>query len=402
MPETNQQSAIINSQSAMITPQPETLLIPLTNRSATDAPGRFLLPADGWYHLIPRGEFPHREAKAVQVLDDRALAEIVNRFNGERAAAEHFAGTLIDFDHFSYDTGKSSEAAGWIVALENRADGVWAQIRWSDAGESAVASGRYRFVSPVWLPSDTEPVDSRPGITPIRHIRPIRLDSAGLTNQPNLRGMVPLSNRQGDEGPAQFRRDASAPAADSKTTTIKEPPMKSIAAKLGLSAEASEDAILAAVTQIQNRAADADKALEPLNNRVKELETQNQGLLEAQVQSDLARYENRFKPEDKPKIEAALRKDPVGARTLLDLMPIANAGHNGNGNGHGAVLNRADAKTPAAGATTAEPTVAEQMKAAMAEEMKDGKSEGKAIALIANRNPKLYQAWREAGAPNWK
>jgi len=32
----------------------------------------------------------------------------------------------------------SSEAAGWITELESRDTGLWARVRWSDAGLAAV------------------------------------------------------------------------------------------------------------------------------------------------------------------------------------------------------------------------------------------------------------------------
>jgi len=47
----------------------------------------------------------------------------------------------VDFDHFSLDTEKSSEAAGWISDLESRDTGLWARVRWSDAGLLCGAAG---------------------------------------------------------------------------------------------------------------------------------------------------------------------------------------------------------------------------------------------------------------------
>ena len=121
----------------------------------------FELPGDGWYHIAPLGEFPHAAAGVVQVIDPDACRAIVNAFHAE-SAQPNFPGLLIDFDHFSLDRQKPSEAAGWICdvqfrdttpALPNSA-GLWAQIRWSDRGEQAVRDGRYRFLSPVWSRDD--------------------------------------------------------------------------------------------------------------------------------------------------------------------------------------------------------------------------------------------------------
>jgi hypothetical protein len=146
----------------------------------------FQMPVDGWYQVAPLGEFAHSQAGLVQVVDREACVAMANRF-AEEAKAATFAGLLVDFDHFSLDGEKRSEAAGWITALENRDGGLFAKIRWSDVGEEAVKGGRYRFLSPVWSRSDC--VDLGNG-----RVRPVRLLNAAVTNDPNLKGMQPLSN----------------------------------------------------------------------------------------------------------------------------------------------------------------------------------------------------------------
>lgn len=167
----------------------------------------FRLPDDGWYHIAPLGEFTHAGAGVLQVIDQEACIAMAARFAAD-ANTPNFPGLLIDFDHFSLDGEKRSEAAGWILGLEYRGTntnqldgtvpaveptahcgaGLWAQIRWSDSGEEAVKGGRYRFLSPVWARSDC--VDLGNG-----RVRPVRILNAAVTNDPNLKGMVPLSNR---------------------------------------------------------------------------------------------------------------------------------------------------------------------------------------------------------------
>ena len=83
------------------------------------------MPADSWYQLAPLGEFAHAQAGVVQVVDRTACEAMAGRF-AEEAQAPNFAGALIDFDHFSLDGEKRSEAAGWITALEARCPvGSW-------------------------------------------------------------------------------------------------------------------------------------------------------------------------------------------------------------------------------------------------------------------------------------
>ena len=161
----------------------------------------FEMPADGWYQIAPVGEFPHSGAGVIQVVDRAACDAMVNAFRAE-TKKPNFAGLLIDFDHFSLDEKLKSEAAGWVIDLENRNSGLWGKIRWSDLGEDCVKGGRYRFISPVWSRSDCESVGSDPD-SGQQKLRPVRLLNAAVTNDPNLKGMRPLSNRRSDaEGPA--------------------------------------------------------------------------------------------------------------------------------------------------------------------------------------------------------
>jgi phage I-like protein len=205
----------------------------------------FTIPADGWYQLAPLGEFPHAGADVVQVIDAEACLAMAARFAAD-AAVPNFAGLLIDFDHFSMQGGQRSEAAGWITALEARCQtiddrlqtadqdgaaggrrptpeadpaaecstrcgaGLWAQIRWSDVGEAAVMGGRYRFLSPVWSREDCVElgIDAAAGLP---RLRPIRLLNAAVTNDPNLKGMRPLSNSSTDQRPSCAKASEGTP-----------------------------------------------------------------------------------------------------------------------------------------------------------------------------------------------
>ena len=108
------------------------------------------MPADGWYQLAPLGEFVHAGAGVVQVVDTEACAAMVNRF-AEEAGKANFAGLLVDFDHFSLDGEKRSEAAGWITELEKRVNSEQLTVNRStvNGGESlATLSGiRIAFFS---------------------------------------------------------------------------------------------------------------------------------------------------------------------------------------------------------------------------------------------------------------
>jgi phage I-like protein len=218
----------------------------------------FRLPDDGWYHIAPLGEFPHAGAGVIQVINQEACIAMAARFAAD-ANTPNFPGLLIDFDHFSLDGEKRSEAAGWILVLENRDSGLWAQIRWSDLGEEAVKGGRYRFLSPVWARSDC--VDLGDG-----RVRPVRILNAAVTNDPNLKGMVPLSNRsQESEFRSQYASVVDSQTLNRQANNQGERSMKAVIEKLvnhlGLAADATEALILeklgglltvTAATELQN------------------------------------------------------------------------------------------------------------------------------------------------------
>jgi len=173
--------------------------------------------ADGWFHIAPHGTFPHPNG-ALQVIDAEAC-EAMRRTFAEEAKRPNFPGLLVDFDHFSHDPAQPSAAAGWLTALEHRADGLYAQVRWSDLGQEALTGGRYRLVSPVWNRADCETwtAPAGPEAKETAHLRPRRLDRVALTNDPNLPGLAPLTNRR-DETEKVFLTTSGAETPQQETT----------------------------------------------------------------------------------------------------------------------------------------------------------------------------------------
>lgn len=197
-------------------------------------------PSDGWYEIEAPGTYPAgvdaNEKPRRQQLDEVAFTSIVNRFHQEReAAGDHFAGMLVDKDHLSHDLTETTEAMAWVKDLAIRNGRLCAKLDPTDDGEAAIRNKRYKFFSTEYDPEDLE--DLGGGV-----VRPTRLAGLAFTNRPNNRGGVrPISNR--------------APGAP---TTTKPIPMKSIAESLGLSADADEAAILAAIATLKSKAADAE------------------------------------------------------------------------------------------------------------------------------------------------
>lgn len=197
---------------------------------------RFALAADGWIQLSPLGEWPHSSG-VMQVVDAVAVAELANGYAGE---------VLLDFDHESRDPSKRTTAAGWIDRVAARQDGLWGHVRWSEAGERAVANGEYRFVSPVW---DVEELGEA-------RVRPTRLLEAGLTNKPNIKTILPISNRGTDAAEEKTNGGGNSAATKEKNET-----MKLINRALDLSPDASEEAATAGIDGLKKERAEAKQTL---------------------------------------------------------------------------------------------------------------------------------------------
>ena len=277
----------------------------------------FKLPEDGFYQIAPIGEFPHVGAGVLQVIDQEACIAMAARFAAD-AAVTNFAGLLIDFDHFSMQGGQRSEAAGWIVGLEYRGprdeghvsplaadnvgcaawlaeSGLWAQIRWSDLGEEAVKGGRYRFLSPVWSREDCVDL-GMDGPTGYPRMRPVRLLNAAVTNDPNLRGMRPLSNSSQESGVrskyeektgtdmhpgVENRHYGSGTRGENEKKGIMKTVIEKLLNHLGLAADSVESVILekmagmpalSAVAELQNSLTAAQTEVDALKAAMKTVE----------------------------------------------------------------------------------------------------------------------------------
>lgn len=256
----------------------------------------FQHPADGWYQIEAKGNHPNRAAKVVQVIDDTAAESIVNRFNADAAAGQlrHGNEMLIDHEHFSDQADQETRAYGWLTRLENRADGIYGQIRWTSTGKPAVDGGDYRFFSTEYDPESVKILNANqpPPKKDFRHVRPLRLDGLTLTNMHNNRGQRPITNRK-----STFAGDVPADSTQSTETKSQNKKMKTVCTLLGLSADADESSVHAAVSKLLNRGDATPVELTQLRNRaditadgLKALRDENTALLDEQIAADLATH----------------------------------------------------------------------------------------------------------------
>jgi phage I-like protein len=342
----------------------------------TGPEGQFTPPADGWIHISPFGRYPVTLVDGTPseiVIDQASVAAQVSAFDAEAAAAgSAWGGLLVDFDHSSLDEDRSTEAAGWADALAARADGLWARIRWTDSGLSAITGGRFRYSSPVHLPSQCDRIASS--------LRPRRLHRLALTNDPRmLRGdsrMRPISSRSstGDRQVAPNpNQTPEGTAMDYKVLLLQ---------LLGLPAEADDAAIQAAIDASAKADTDAAAEAEAMKSR---LATAEAALSANRADVTIAQFEREgMAIASRDDIRKALIADHDGTlRAIRALRPAAAAGSE-------PLRSRASATAPAATATGANDAAREEAIAAAAKTY-NLKSRADAVARAQLSRPDLWK-----------
>jgi phage I-like protein len=131
------------------------------------------VPPD-WLLLAPLGTQTGVDGRGYRMDDPTPLLAAWDR---------RTADVPLDWEHATHiraPVGLDAPAAGWIVDLQSRDDGIWGKIVWTEDGATAVRSRAYRYYSPAYL------LDASGAVRAIA--------SVALTNQPNL--PLPALNRE--------------------------------------------------------------------------------------------------------------------------------------------------------------------------------------------------------------
>lgn len=136
---------------------------------------------DGWYQLLPAGEFKARDGRPFDVergcwfLDENIATAFIQRTIDESKGKP----ILIDYDHqtlYKNENGQKAPAAGRIVNpsqdIQWRPDGIYIRPRWTPIAESEIASEQFNDLSAVF------PYDNNG--------HPLYLRMAAITNDPAL------------------------------------------------------------------------------------------------------------------------------------------------------------------------------------------------------------------------
>ncbi|NDV20928.1 hypothetical protein GO013_16070 [Pseudodesulfovibrio sp. JC047] len=167
-----------------------------------------------WIELIPAGPMVKGRDGREWKFGSYEMFHVLNQFQ------TFDLDVVIDREHATEIKGVAGEeapAAGWIKELEDRNGALWGRVEWTPRARTQIENREYRYLSPVFSHTKSD--------------RAIRvLESAGLTNKPNLR--LTALNRQ---------------AANMEEDTMK----KALCRLLGLPETASDQEIQNAVSKLK-------------------------------------------------------------------------------------------------------------------------------------------------------
>jgi phage I-like protein len=176
--------------------------------------------APDWIHLLPAGQIETADSRGPYTITDPKDLIAISMRAGRLPIDENHATDL------AAPRGEPAPARGWIVELQNRADGIWGRVEWTKAGAELVAGRAYRAISPVMIHDKAK--------------RVLAIARASLVNMPNLKGLTALNNQE---------------------TNMNET-LAEIAKALKLVEGTAPDAIVAAVTALHQKAGGETIALQ--------------------------------------------------------------------------------------------------------------------------------------------
>ena len=236
-----------------------------TKHIKLDNPQHIEAGSELWIHLAPIGKWPQWDDEGNKVIQDVSVKTIENMM----VAFDN--PVLVDCDHTS-EEGGSTKAMAWITQLAHEEGvGLRGKMEFTEDGAKLVSNGEYRYVSPVWI------IDND-GC-------PTRLVSVALTNRPNL----PVRAIGNSQKTVDNNNNAKEENKIMLTKLIE---------LLGLAPEATEEDVIAGVTELQTRIADFEAK-------------------EAEAEAEAFAAENEDKVEDKEALKNAFKMNPELARSIL-------------------------------------------------------------------------------------
>ena len=287
--------------------------------------------APEWVHLLPAMH------GAVETYDGRGPYRVGDATALIAASMDDARGVAIDENHatqLAAPKGGEAPARGWINQMEARADGIWGQVKWTDAGRALVADRAYRGLSPVFHHDASGAIS--------------RIITASLVNRPNLRGLSALHMETAfmdmESIASALGLEATATAAQIvtaiKALTQPDTAMQSALAEIGTALGVEGDtATLVAAAKANKTAATTSAAIPALQAEIATLttslnalsKTASQTKAEAFVDGEIKRGRAGVKPlrdhyvamhmEDAARVEKELGALPVLNATGMGINP---------------------------------------------------------------------------------
>ena len=236
------------------------------------------------------------------VFDEAAAKAILDAF---KAAAKNpeWPGVLVDEEHYSLDSSKSSAAMAWAKDIRQEADGsIWTRWEFTPKGRELWASKTLLNRSPAFA-------CARNG----KEYRPVELKSIGMTNTPHFSKLSNLAAARAAE--VNRLRQGYGGQVNNKG----EIHMKKLMAELELAEDASEDAAVAACKALKDQASAATKARDEAIAECRKMKCE--AFIEANKAkiADMAACREAYmaNPENAEKLIAACKAPEAKTQTVL-------------------------------------------------------------------------------------
>lgn len=281
-----------------------------------------------WVHLLPAGPVRTADGRGPYRVNDIPSIVSASMAGGKLVLDECHATDL------AAPRGQSAPARGWIVELQARADGVWGKVDWTPEGRSLVLG--YRGISPAI-------VHRRDGTV-------LAIARASLTNTPNFQGLTSLHSEEmkmdfrawliealglpadatDDAITAAIKEKLNAKPDDAAVETALQSRIAPIAQAIGLAATADAAAVLAGVQQLRSGGDDRITALQSELTNVTTLlnatvEATSRKDAEAFVDGAIAAGRVGVKPLRDEYISMHM-EDATRARKMVGALPILKTG----------------------------------------------------------------------------
>src|SRR6185295_7895601 len=178
---------------------------------------------------LKSGRYSHPVFGEIVISYDRAERFVLNEERRVRKTQMD-----IDYDH----KRRRDDAAGWVVATENRGGDVWYQVEWTEEAAGKIRNREYKYFSSEFADEWTDPA------TGTTHTDV--LFGGGLTNRPFIKGMVPVNLSESEAEQARLGEDVPAPTGSGGATEGDSVDLTALRAKLKLSEGTSDEDVIAA------------------------------------------------------------------------------------------------------------------------------------------------------------